>query len=79
MMATGGLVILGKNPGNAEYANHGENCIAYNIGDLEAATSGFDELMNNESLRAKLIRGGKATARVRDWKKIEPQIRDFWK
>jgi len=78
MMATGGLVILGRNPGNAEYANHGENCMCYDIGDVNAAVSEFNQLMNNENLRTSLVRGGKATATDRDWKNIEPQIKDFW-
>lgn len=78
MMATGGLVIVGRNGGNQEYAIHEENCMVYSIGDLDEALDNFDAVMGSPRLRLKLVEGGKQTASDRDWRHVNQAISSYW-
>ena len=74
MMATGGLVVVAPNGGNVEYLKDGENCLLYEPGNIEDAVQKVEKLVEDEKLRDHLIKGGVATAKARDWEKIENDI-----
>jgi len=78
MMATGGLAIVGANDGNAEYTKHGQNCMLYEIGNLDQAMGHFRRLVNDFELRSNLAHEGIKTALDRDWKTLSPEIINYW-
>ncbi len=78
MMATGGLVVVARNGGNAEYIEHEGNCLAYDAGDMDSAVSCFSRLVQSPPLREKLAAGGLVTAESRSWRLIDPDIMGFW-
>ncbi|MCL2490914.1 MAG: glycosyltransferase family 4 protein, partial [Propionibacteriaceae bacterium] len=61
MMATGGLCVMVGNPGNAEYAVDGENCLMYQTGDIDGAVAAVKRLLADDALQAKLFDGGVST------------------
>jgi len=79
MMATGGLVVVVENGGNAEYIKDRYNCLIYDSGDIEEAISCINELVNDKELRDKLKEGGQNTAKSRDWSDIEKDILAMYK
>lgn len=79
MMATGGVVVVIKNDGNAEYLRDNENCIIYKRGDISAAVDAIERVVSDENLRSRLISGGIETAANRDWAGIASQIVELYK
>ena len=79
MMATGGVVVVIKNDGNAEYLRDNENCIIYKRGDISAAVDAIERVVSDENLRGRLISGGIETAANRDWAGIASQIVELYK
>lgn len=74
MMATGGLVVVAPNEGNIEFIKDEENCLFYEPGNIDSAVKQIERLRNDKKLRDKLIKGGLATAKKRDWKTIEKEV-----
>lgn len=74
MMATGGIAVVAQNNGNSEYIKHRENCMVYQVGDIESAKNHIEEIVNNPSLRSKLIKNGLALAKSRSWENITNDI-----
>lgn len=79
MMATGGVVVVIKNDGNAEYLRDNENCVIYKQGDISAAVDAIEHVVSDEDLRDRLIAGGIETAASRDWSGIADQIVELYK
>ena len=79
MMATGGVVVVIKNDGNAEYLRDNENCVIYKQGDISAAVDAIEHVVSDEDLRGRLIAGGIETAASRDWSGIADQIVELYK
>mgnify|MGYP002507951327 CR=1 FL=1 len=78
MMATGGLSVVRKNEGNVEYLESGENCLFYDPEHLSTARIAIERLVSDEELRKKLIVNGMKTAKERDWKGINEEIRNLY-
>lgn len=79
MMATGGLSVVVPNDGNIEYLRDGENCLFYEQGNIDEGASKVVELVNNKSLRDKLIEGGLKTAKEYQWQSKEKDILKLYK
>lgn len=78
MMATGGVVVLAKNGGNAEYVRDHENAIYYDPKDLNTAVKIIKQLTENDVLYNKLSKNGIETAKQRDWSEIKDQVLDLY-
>ena len=74
MMATGGLVVVAPNGGNVEYLKDGENCLFYELGNIEDAKEKIERLCEDKNLRDKLIKNGLETAESRKWSNIEKEV-----
>lgn len=74
MMATGGYVVVAPNEGNMEYLRHGENCLMYAAGDINAAIKAIERILTKKDLRETLYEGGQKTVLDRSWEKIEEII-----
>ncbi len=74
MMATGGIVVVAPNGGNIEYLKDKENCLFYELGNIDDAVSKIEQVRTDENLRQKLIKNGVETAKKRQWEKIEKEI-----
>ena len=78
MMATGGCVVVAPNGGNKEYLKDGENCLFYELGNVDDALIKIEKLVSDEKLRKKLVENGRKTAEEREWEKIEKQIVELY-
>lgn len=78
MMATGGISVVAPNEGNKEYLKDEENCLLYELGNIEMAVEQIERIRNDKELREKLIKGGLETAKQREWKNIEKEILDLY-
>ena len=74
MMATGGYSIVVQNEGNKEYLRNGENCLVYNLGNIDEAIKLIYNLISDEKLQQYLYQNGLNTAKKRDWKILKKQI-----
>ena len=74
MMATGGYCIVAPNGGNKEYLKDGENCLFYQLGDINSAIKNINRLITDERLQNILYENGLNTAKNRDWKNFKKQI-----
>ena len=74
MMATGGFCIVVPNGGNKEYLKDGENCLFYDLGNINSAIKCIVRLISDEKLQQRLYENGLLTARNRDWKLFKKQI-----
>ena len=74
MMATGGFVVAVPNGGNAEFLRDGLNCLLYDRGDIDAAVSCINRIVNDHGLRKTLYDGGLKTAEERDWSKLTDRV-----
>ena len=74
MMATGGYAIVAPNDGNKEYLKHEENCLLYELGDINGAVNCINRLVSDEKLQDHLYINGLSTAQKRDWKNLKDQI-----
>ena len=74
MIATGGYCIAVPNEGNKEYLRNEENCLFYDLGDIESAVKNINRLINDDKLQEILFTNGLLTARKRDWKNYINQV-----
>jgi glycosyltransferase involved in cell wall biosynthesis len=74
MMATGGFSIVVPNGGNKEYLKDGENCLFYDLGNINSAIKCIERLISDEKLQQHLYENGLLTARNRDWKLFKKKI-----
>ena len=74
MMATGGYCIVVPNGGNVEYLKDEENCLFYQLGDIDGAVGCIKRLLCDASLQQRLYENGLATAKSRDWKNCKAEI-----
>ena len=74
MMATGGCVVVAPNGGNVEYLRNRENCLFYQLGNVEEARKKIQEILDDEPLRITIINGGIATGKARTWNKIRKDV-----
>lgn len=79
MMATGGLVVVLPNGGNAEYVRDGENCLTYERGDLDGAVAAIERICSDANLRRHLREGGLETAGERDWGALANEIVNLYR
>ena len=79
MMATGGYCVVVPNGGNVEYLKNEENCLFYNLGDIDSAVKSIERLILDKDLQQHLYENGLATAKKRDWKNIKEQILALYK
>jgi glycosyltransferase involved in cell wall biosynthesis len=78
MMATGGIALVAANAGNAEYLRDRENCLLYQVGHPEQALGLIAEICGDAALRERIIRNGLTTARSRDWRAVEGEVRKLY-
>lgn len=74
IMATGGVVVLAKNGGNAEYVSDGENALYYKEGDINDATTKIEKLIGDTQRFRGLAKSGRETALGRDWAKLKQKV-----
>lgn len=74
IMATGGVPVLVKNDGNAEYVVHKRNAIYYKKNDIDDAVKKINELASNKEMFASLANSGRKTAEARDWGDLREEI-----
>lgn len=79
IMATGGVPVIAKNGGNAEYVVDGENAIYYKVGDADDAVSRINDLASNTDLFKRIALRARKTAEARDWTAIEKDILSLYK
>ena len=78
MMATGGLSVIVKNDGNAEYAVDGENVVYYESGNPKDATSKVEALVSNKEQLSYIAKAGRETALTRDWLNVSDRVIDLY-
>ena len=69
MMATGGIAVVAPNDGNIEYLKDNENCLLYELGNIDDAVNKIELIRNDKKIRDKLIKGGLKTAKKENGKK----------
>lgn len=74
MMATGGVSVLVKNDGNAEYVSDGDNAIYYKKYDVDGAVCKIESLVADPAKFIKISQSGLTTAKSREWDKVRSQI-----
>ena len=74
MMATGGYSIVVPNDGNKEYLKNEENCLFYELGNIDSAINSIEMLISNKDLQQHLYEKGLATAKKRDLAKYKEKI-----
>lgn len=75
MMATGGVPVLVKNDGNAEYVEDGVNALYYDSGDIAGAAKIIGDIATRHDEFNKLAVAGRETAEARAWHgKVEEQV-----
>ena len=74
MMATGGIVVVAPNEGNVEYLKDGENCLFYELGNVDSAVEKIERIVEDKELRNKLTKKGYETAKNRSWESIEKEV-----
>ena len=73
MMATGGFCIVTPTEGNKEYLQDGENCLFYELGNINSAIKCIERLISDNILQQNLYENGLSTVRNRDWKLFKNQ------
>mgnify|MGYP000863567147 FL=1 len=74
ILATGGLPVLVKNDGNAEYVVDGENAIYYKINNIDDAIRKIEKIVANRDEYCRLTQNGRNTAEKRSWDKVSRKI-----
>lgn len=74
MMATGGVVVLARNDGNAEYIIDGKNALYYKEGDISDAVQKIESLVSDKDLYSTLSVEGRRTAEQREWSSIVERV-----
>ena len=74
IMATGGVPILVKNDGNAEYIVDGENALYYQIENIDDAVEKINKLVSDSKMFKEIARDGRKTAESYDWRKVKGDI-----
>lgn len=79
LMATGGVPVLVKNEGNAEYVVDGENAHYYESGNIDDALSKIESLAADRKLFVHMAKNGRKTAENRSWDTIDTKIAQLYK
>lgn len=74
MMATGGYCIIAPNPGNIEYLKNEENCLFYQLGNINSAIISIERLISDINLQQHLYEKGLETARERNLENFKEKI-----
>lgn len=74
LMATGGVPVLVKNGGNAEFVIDGENASYYELGNIDDALEKIEELTSNKQKFIQMAKNGREVAKSRVWQKAEVEI-----
>lgn len=74
IMATGGVSVLVKNDGNAEYTKDGENALYYQIENINDAVEKIDKLVSDPKRFREIANAGRKTAESYDWRKVKSEI-----
>lgn len=78
IMATGGVPVLVKNDGNAEYVKDGENALYYQSGKIEYAVAKIEQLASNQEMFNQTAQLGRKTAETRAWNKVADEVRSLY-
>ena len=78
MMATGGVSVLVRNDGNAEYIKDGKNALYYNAEDIDNAVKKIESVVSDTDKFHKMAKTGRKTANERKWENIEKAIVDMY-
>lgn len=78
MMATGGVTVLAKNDGNAEYVVDGKNAIYYQSQNVSDAVKKIENLVADKSMFDELSKSGRSTATKRSWDSLKDQIVELY-
>ena len=62
------------NVGNKEYLKDGKNCLFYQLGDINDATSCINRLLSDEKLQEKLYINGLKTAKKKRLQSFKEQL-----
>lgn len=68
-MACGCVPVVAECTGFDEYIEHEENALTVAIGDIQGATEAVQRIIDNVSLREKLVDAGKKTAQEWSWER----------
>jgi glycosyltransferase involved in cell wall biosynthesis len=74
IMATGGVPVLVKNDGNAEYIEDGVNALYYETGNVNDALAKIESLVNDTDKFKALAIKGYEKALTREWDKVSTSI-----
>lgn len=74
MMATGGVVVLVKNDGNAEYVKDGVNALCYRSGNIDEALDKIKYIAEDKKAFYKIARKGREVALSRDWSGLKDMV-----
>ena len=79
LMATGGVPVLVRNDGNAEYVEDGKNALYYQSGCIDDAVHKIEQLASDVRAFNQMAKHGRKTAEGRAWGKVTTQIRALYK
>lgn len=79
MMATGGMSVLVRNGGNAEYVIDGKNALYYIAKNIDQAVESIQSVVADGDRFTKIAKNGRATAEERSWKNLEKQIINLYR
>ena len=74
LMATGGVPVLVRNDGNAEYVEDGKNALYYQSGDIDDAVAKIEQLASDQEAFNQMAKHGRKTAEGRAWGKVAKQV-----
>lgn len=74
IMATGGVPVLVKNDGNAEYVKDGKNALYYQIDNIDDAVHKIEQLASDVQAFNTMAKHGHKTAETRSWNLLTEQI-----
>ena len=72
IMATGGIVVLARNEGNAEYVKDGENALYYK-NEIDAVNK-INRIVSSVTIQERLHANGRSTAMAYDWSNKENSV-----
>lgn len=78
MLSTGGFCVVSPNGGNIEYLKNEENCLFYQLGDIDSAVICIKRLILDLNLQKRLYENGIITSRNRNLDKIKKKIVELY-
>jgi len=79
LMATGGVPVIVRNGGNAEYVVDGENAVYYEENNIDDAVSKITELANDKKRFNLIASNARKTAESLDWAVVQQDILNLYK